>query len=501
MRNRNTSILVRVVSILFLSGTIILVIISLINYSRQRNNYPIGMTIAGIPVGELTPQEATERILLVYTTPVSAQYGESDIHIDPSTVGFELDLEAMVAAADLSRTGGSFWGGYWNYLWNQEPASITIPLRATISEETLRNYLQNEIASRYDIPPEPAQPLPGSATFAPGSSGQTLDIDRAVILIEDALRSPTNRTVSLTFQRSAPARPTIDNLEILLQQTINLAEYDGVFGLYMLDLQTGQEIHFAMDQGQTILTEPDVAFTASSTIKIPIMLSYYIKYGPAALEDEQASRLILNTISKSENPPADTLMERLNAFEGPLIVTENLQKIGLENTFIAGFFCDPSNPCPLLQRFSTPANQRFDVFTDPDPYNQTTTSDMGMLLADIYQCATTGGGALVAAFPGQITQDICQQMINFLASDRIGVLIEAGVPEGTQVAHKHGWITDVASGVIKNISDSAIVYTPGGNYVLVMYAYHPVQAVWEPVSGLFAQLSQIVYNYFNLPIQ
>ena len=86
----------------------------------------------------------------------------------------------MVAAADLSRTGGSFWGGYWNYLWNQEPASITIPLRATISEETLRNYLQNEIASRYDIPPEPAQPLPGSATFAPGSSGQILDIDRVI---------------------------------------------------------------------------------------------------------------------------------------------------------------------------------------------------------------------------------------------------------------------------------------------------------------------------------
>ena len=500
MRNRNTSILVRVVSILFLSATIILVIISLINFSRQRNNYPAGMTIAGVPVGGLSPSDASERVLLVYTTPVEARYGESIIHVDPAAVGFELDVEAMIAAADLSRTSGSFWGGFWNFLWNQEPATIAIPLRATISEEVLRNYLQNEIASRYDIPPEPAQPIPGSATFAPGKSGQILDIDRAVILIEDAMRSPSNRSVSLTFQRSAPARPTIENLEILLQQTINLAEYDGVFGLYMLDLQTGQEIHFAMDQGVTISTEPDVAFTASSTIKIPIMISYYIKNGPAALDD-RTNALILDMIRKSENPPADALMERLSAFEGPLIVTEDMQKIGLENTFIAGFFCDPFNPCPLLQRFSTPANQRFDVFTDPDVYNQTTTSDMGMLLADIYQCATTGGGALVAAYPGQITQAVCQQMINFLAADKIGVLIEAGVPEGTQVAHKHGWISDAGSGVIKNISDSAIVYTPGGNYVLVMYAYHPVQAVWEPVSGLFAQLSQVAYNYFNLPNQ
>jgi beta-lactamase class A len=500
VRRRNTSILVRIISILFLSATIILVIISLINFSRQRNNYPAGMTIAGVPVGGLAPQEASERILLVYTTPIEAQYGDDIIHIDPSVVGFEPDIEAMMAAADLSRTGGSFWGGFWNYLWNQEPTPVDIPLRATISEESLRSYLQNEIASRYDIPPEPAQPIPGSTGFAPGSSGRILDIDRAVFLLEDALRSPSNRSVSLTFQRSTPARPSLENMETLLQQTIVLSGYDGVFGLYMLDLQTGQEIHFAMDQGTTISTEPDVAFTASSTIKIPIMISYYIKNGPAAL-DENTSALILDMIRKSENPPADALMERLNAFDGPLIVTENLRTIGLENTFIAGFFCDPLNPCPLLQRFSTPANQRLDVFTDPDPYNQTTTSDMGMLLADMYQCATIGGGALVAAFPGQITQEVCQQMISFLAADKIGVLIEAGVPEGTQVAHKHGWISEAGSGVIKNISDSGIVYTPGGNYVLVMYAYHPIQAVWEPVSELFAQLSQVVYNYFNLPVQ
>jgi hypothetical protein len=80
------------------------------------------------------------------------------------------------------------------------------------------------------------------------------------------------------------------------------------------------------------------------------------------------------------------------------------------------------------------------------------------------------------------------------------VLIEAGVPEGTQVAHKHGWVTDV-TGVIHNISDAGIVYTSGGDYVLVIYSYHPVQAIWDSVSGLFAQLSQAVYNYFNLPAQ
>jgi len=195
------------------------------------------------------------------------------------------------------------------------------------------------------------------------------------------------------------------------------------------------------------------------------------------------------------------LMESLDALKGPLIVTEDMKKIGLDNTFLAGFFCSAEFPCPLLQKIDTPANQRTDVVTDPDSFNQTTPSDIGMLLSDIYQCAESGGGALIATFPEKLNTEICKQMITFLASDKIGVLIEAGVPEGTQVAHKHGWISDPSSLVIKNISDAAIVYTPGGNYVLVIYAYHPVQTVWEPVSALFAQMSQAVYNYYNLPTQ
>ncbi|PWB77890.1 MAG: hypothetical protein C3F07_00835 [Anaerolineales bacterium] len=500
MRNRSSIPVLRGISIAFLSIAIVITIISLIGYSRERNNYPGGMTIGGVNVGGVNPQIASERVLQVYSSPIEVQYGEAVIHVEPSAVGFELDIDSMIAAADLARTGGSFWVGFWDYLWNRDPEPVEVPLSSTIDENRLVAYLKNEIAARYDEPPTPAQPIPGSTSFSPGTPGRVLDIERAVRLIEDTLRSPNNRTVVLSFQRSAASRPTYQNLEILLQQNILVADFDGVIGLYLLDLQTGQEIHFAMNQGQTIPVNPDIAFTASSTVKIPIMVSYFIKYGADAL-NEQSSNLILDMIRKSENPPADRLMESLDALQGPLVVTEDMQKIGLENTFLAGFFCSAENPCPLLKRFSTPANQRTDVFTDPDLFNQTTPSDAGMLLADIYQCAENGGGALIAAFPDKITSEICQQMISYLAADKIGVLIEAGVPEGTQVAHKHGWISEPSSGVIKNISDAAIVYTPGGNYVLVIYAYHPVQTVWEPVSGLFAQLSQAVYNFYNLPSQ
>jgi beta-lactamase class A len=497
VRNRSSVPILRGISIAILSIALVLTVVALIGYSRQRNNYPPGMKIAGVSVGGVNPQIASERVLQVYSSPIEVQYGEAVIHVEPSVVGFELDMDSMIAAADLERTGGSFWGGFWNYLWNRDPTPVEIPLTATIAEDRLRAYLQNEISARYDEPPTPAQPVPGSTSFSPGTPGVILDIDRAVRLIEDTLRSPNNRTVALSFQQSAAARPTMQNLEILLQQNINVAEFNGVIGVYLQDLQNGQEIHFAMDQGELISVNPDVAFTASSTVKIPIMVSYFVKYSSDAL-NEQASALILDMIRKSENPPADRLMESLDALRGPLVVTEDMRKIGLENTFLAGFFCSPESPCPLLERIQTPANQRTDVITDPDLFNQTTPSDIGMLLSDIYQCAETGGGALIAAFPDKITSEICQQMITFLASDKIGVLIEAGVPEGTQVAHKHGWISEPSSGVIQNISDAAIVYTPGGNYVLVIYAYDPVQTVWEPVSALFAQMSQAVYNYYNI---
>ncbi len=498
MRNRNTFIILRILSILFLSGAIILTILSLVGYSRQRNNYPPGMTIAGVPVGGVDPQTASQRILQVYSTPVQVEYAGAVILIEPTVIGFQLEMDSMLAAADLTRTGASFWGGFWDYLWNREPASANIPLTASLSEERLRDYLQNEIAARYDIPPAPAQPIPGSTEFVPGTPGQILDIERAVILVEDALRSPANRTVALTYNRATAARPTLDNLEILLKQVIQGSGFDGILGLYMLDLQTGDEIHFAQDGGQPLSVQPDVAFTASSTAKIPIMVSYFSQFGPAAL-DPQTIGSMLDMIRRSENPPADKFMSALDDARGPLMVTEKMQALGLQNTFMAGYFYDGA---PLLQPFTTPANSRTDISTHPDRYNQTTTSDMGMLLEDLYQCAESGGGGLVAVYPVTLTKEVCQQMIELLVQDKLGALFQAGVPEGTRIAHKHGWVTNPLTGVIDNVSDAAIVYSPGGNYILVVYTYHPTQIVWDTMANpLFAQLSRAVYNYFNVPTQ
>lgn len=495
MQNRSSFSFLRWGSLAMVLFAVVLATLQLVRFSRLWANFPSGLNIAGIPVGNLNRQDAAQRLRAVYSLPIELYYGDAVIQLNPTTVGFALDMESMLAAADIERTRQPFWDAFWNYLWEQPTEPAEIPLSVTYSEERLRNYLIDEISARYDRPPTASIPLPGTVNFQPGSQGTELDIERAVDLIESALRSTTNRTVVLPLENTSPTRPTFQNLAVLIRQTITLSEFDGVIGVYVLDLQNGQEIRFTLNQGQEVSYPPDVSFTASSTIKIPVMVSVFRRLG----EDPDAETVqnLEDMIARSINTATDWLMERsLNPLNGPLLVTEDMQTLGLENTFLAGYFYPGA---PLLEIYSTPGNQRADVTTEPDRYNQTTPSEMGILLQDIYQCAHTGGGTLIAAFPGEITQDECRLMISNLIKDKIALLIEGGVPDGTNVAHKHGWVTDLY-GIIHDMSDAGIVFTPGGDYILSIFLYHPTQIVFDPTNALVQDISRAVYNYYNLTL-
>jgi beta-lactamase class A len=409
-------------------------------------------------------------------------------------VGFVLDNDSMLAAAEQERTRISFWEAYWNYMWDRPTEAVNIPLKATYSEDRLRTYLQTEIATRYDQPSTPARPVVGTTNFQAGTSGSELDVDRAIPLIEASLFSLSQRSVVLPIKKTAPSHPTFQNLEILLRQTIDLSGFDGIIGLYVDDLQTGQNFNFILDKGKPVSIPPDLAFTASSTIKIPIMISIFRRIGENP--DAETTKNLEDMIAKSINTAADWLMEnKIDHDKGPLLVTEDMQTLGLSNTFLGGYFYTGA---PILEQFSTPANQRTDISTDPDPYSQTTPSEIGQLLQDLYLCANMNGGSLIAAFPGEITQTECQSMINYLIQDRIALLIQAGVPDGTNVAHKHGWVTDIY-GIIHDMSDAAIVFTPGGDFVFTFYMYHPVQIVFDPANQLVKDLTRVIYNYYNIP--
>jgi len=485
----------RWLSAFFLLAALILTILQLVSYSRVRANLPAGQTIAGVQVGGLDRQRAAERLLEAYSVPIEILYNQAVVHLNPAVIDFQLDLDGMLAAADIQRRLQPFWEGFWEDVWGLSSTPADIPLRSSFSEQRLRAYLEDEIALRYDQPPVPASPVVGTVNFQPGKQGTVLDIDGSVLLIENAMQSLNRRQVVLPLQRTNPPRPAFQNLDVLLSQTIELADFDGLADVYLLDLQNAQELHFALRQGEKLPVQPDVAYTASSIIKVPIMVSAFRRTNGNG--DEETQRLMNEMITKSGNETADWLMDRvIDPNRAPLNVTEDMNALGLENTFLAGYF---SLGSPLLASIETPANQRSDINTDPDLYSQTTASDIGMLLEDIYHCAQNGGGALSAVFPGEISQEECQTMISLLINNKLPSLLTAGIPEGTQIAHKHGWVS--TNGIINTIGDAGIIYTPGGNFVLVVFLHHPNQLIWEPASKLIADLSRAVYNYYNIPQQ
>ena len=200
MNLRKSPLILRWISLLFILLAAVVLVFQLVQYSLQRSNYPLDMTIGEVPVGGLDPQNAAQRLLTAYSSPIELHYQGATIHLDPGLVSFEINVESMIAAADIERTNASFWTGFWSFIWNRPINTNSIPLVCNYSEEQLRTFLQYEISSRYDQPPTPSLPIPGTVDFAPGQAGQTLDIESAVAFIDTALKSPINRKCKFNFQ-------------------------------------------------------------------------------------------------------------------------------------------------------------------------------------------------------------------------------------------------------------------------------------------------------------
>ncbi len=489
MKKRNSVAILRWLSLILIFTTVLLLGLELILYSRMRSTFPSSLTMGGVPVGGLNATQAGERLVQAYGIPIELVYGNSIIQVRPSAIGFTLNLDTMLAAADIQRIKQEFWIGFWNFLWNTLPEPTPVPLSADISQERLTAYLQNEIVPRYDIPAREPIPEQGGSRFTQGEPGRELDIDQSVILITKALTSPTNRSVSLPYNKTLPSRASSQNLSYMIRQILLQNKFDGVAEFYIMDLEKRDEISFAYSNGQSVPS--DIAFTAASTIKIPIM-AYTYHYREEPLPNKIQKDLEL-MIEISENAPADDLLESVGGALAPLTLTENLNELGYKNTFLAGYFY---NGAPLLKRYQTPANSRTDVNTNPDPYNQTTPAEISQILDDIYQCANYGGGALRAVFGDAIKQSECKYMLDLLSANKTAVLLEAGIPETTKIAHKHGWILE-SDGLIHCISDAGIVYSPNATYVFTMFFYDANQLVFDPVNVMASQISGVVYQFFN----
>jgi beta-lactamase class A len=494
LKNKPMRIVTRLFSLAFLLAAGVLTAL----YARQvppeeTAVLPYGSAIASIPVGGLNETEARQRLEAAYAVPIELDYLGAPIQAEPQSLGFELEMDKMLAQAYQPQQRA--WSDrFWGTLWNEAPPQgIEIPLQYRSSEEMIRAYLESEIASRYDTPPQP--PYANNSTgFEPGRPGITMDIDAAIPLIQAALPSLTDRSVVLpVVEQPAPAIE-LEQLQDLVIYNINRSELGGLVVFAMTDLQSGQELEFAIQNG--VMVDPEIAFTAASTIKVPIMLS--VMKRSADPTPEEVVNLMERMAALSENPPADQLMERyINEIRGPLVVTEDMRTLGLENTFLAGYFYIGA---PLLDRYTTPANSRTDINLRPDVYNQTTAAEMRDLMTWIYNCAAHNTGPILETFGGDIAQAECQLILDVMSRNKTALLLEAGIPDDTRVSHKHGWVEE-ADGQLRTMSDVGVVYTPGGDYAVSIFIYQPERLNFDATNNLVAQISLAIYNAFNLEDQ
>ncbi|MFN2187790.1 MAG: serine hydrolase [Candidatus Promineifilaceae bacterium] len=465
--------------VLLLVALVVFLLVKLYQYGSFRQFFPAGLEIGSIDVGGLTREEAADRLSERYlSAPVILYHGDEAIEVSPTDIEFVLDLETMLGEADYQRQQQDFWSGFWGYLWNRPVEVEQIELHASHNPEALKDVLET-LSTTFDKPALPPQPVPTTLTFQYGEPGISTDIESSITNVQAAFYRAIDREAQLTLKATDPTRPDIDLLARLIVN--HLQDFDGVASIFIMDLASGEEV----------TVNPDVAMSGMSVVKVPIVLETL-----RTLEDDltlEQRKLISETlVIQSGNFSANLLLDIVagedNAYLGADMVTESMRKLGLENTFIAVPY--EESPRPGRATYETKANTVEGLLTQPDAAVQTTAEDIGTLLAMIYRCAEDGGGALLAAYGGAVTQEECAILIDYMGQNHIGSLIEEGVPDTTTVAHKHGWISDTHA-------DAGIVYSPGGDYVIVTFMYKPEWLEWEISSPLLADISRATYNFFN----
>ncbi|GAB4469497.1 MAG: serine hydrolase [Anaerolineae bacterium] len=476
-------------SLMILAATVLFVT-QLSSFSAERQRLPEGMEMGGVPVGSLSRIEAQAFIEQVYGSPITVVVAGNEIRLDPNQVGFRVNTDVMLARADELRTEGTFWSGFWNYIWRRPQQSFSIELSADYSDQLLQGWLA-DVAQRYDRPP--ADPMTLAANTE--QTGYMIDQQAALPLLREALMRPVNRVVELPISTQTAEAPGIVALDRALNEYLISTGFEGVVSAHVIDLQTGEELEINLDMRQPGNPQElncEVAYAAMSTMKIPIMVEYfrYLDFLPLPYEYEKVDI----TMVQSGNWSANSMLLDIgfgSQERGVEIVTQSMRDVlGLENTFIAAPYDEEvevyvSTPAREAARTGTCVNTR------PDPAMQTTARDLASLLDMIYQCAKFNGGGLIAAYGDQFNQTECEMMLEVMGRNLEGQLILAGVPEDVIVAHKHGWASDTHA-------DAGIVFSPGGDYVLTMFLWADLE--WLPATITFPimeRISEITFNYFN----
>ncbi|MFN2170871.1 MAG: serine hydrolase [Candidatus Promineifilaceae bacterium] len=448
-------------------------------YYRSRDQMPPGMTVAGIDVSGMNLEEVEEALNEHYLSPIFISNETERVEVNPADFGFVLDMDYMLGEAEALSKPKEEWQAFLEFVVGRSLSPVSVELRATHDREALQREIET-LTSFMDSPATGPRLIEETESYEMGKAGFVTDVDASLALVEAALYEPFQREVQLVIIDQEPKAFDMAMLEQSIDREIQ--GFDGLGSFFILDLQTGEELGI----------NADVALSGLSVVKIAILLETYRAIDTEPNSDQ--AKLIAETAEHSGNYSANLLLDVVagmdNAYLGVDILTESMQRLGLENTFIVTPYEEPNRAGK--ETLITPANSVADLITNPDPTMQTTAEDMGTLLEMIYHCSK-GGGTLLALYPEELTPGECQAVIDSLSKNMEAYLIRYGVPPDTVVSHKHGWAGNTHG-------DAGIVFSPAGDYIIVEYLSQP-QTDWlvhDTSFPLLREVSRAVYNYFNV---
>lgn len=449
-------------------------------FYRAQDKFPPGTTVAGITIESLTMDQASALLIEHYMSPLVLFRNDQRVaELSPQDVGFVIDLEGMLAQVKNQWQAQELWRRYAEFVIGLSPQPITVELHATHDDAALAERLKT-VASFVDEPAAPPSFLSESGTVKDGRPGYVTDMEASLLMVRDALYRPDERAIQLQFVEQPAPEWGMYLLEDEIQKQLD--SFDGFGSVFVLDLQTGEEVAI----------NADVALSGLSILKILIFIEVY-----RALDqppDDYTTGLLEETATRSSNHSANLLLHVIagedNTYRGADILTQAVRDLGLVNTFMAVPY-DAIAVATRPSTYQTPANSREGIITNPDPTMQTTAEEMGIALAMLYYCAQ-GEGGFLAVYPEEITQEECQAIIDLMVRNEEGNLIRYGVPENIPVSHKHGWS-------VNEHGDAGLVYSPSGDYAIMIYLAQP-ESDWlssEYSFPIIREIARAAYNYFN----
>ncbi|MGH2537271.1 MAG: hypothetical protein ACRDHL_07745 [Candidatus Promineifilaceae bacterium] len=236
--------------------------IKALQYRVARQQFPPGTTLGQVDVSGLTSQQASDRLLRAFGQPLYMFHRDEHVELNPANVSFAVDVDGMLAEANRQIAGRDQRLAFISFALDRPLQPIHVPLQATHDEEALRSVIAST-AEFLDEPARPPQMLMAVGPRPDGEPGFVTDIEASLAPVEAALYSLNERTAELVVVDQGAPEMSLEVLKSSIEA--ELQSFDGMGSVFIMDLQTGEEVGI----------NADVAMSGLSLLKIAIFVEAY----------------------------------------------------------------------------------------------------------------------------------------------------------------------------------------------------------------------------------